>query len=274
MTKPNRLLRYSADRRSLATVACGLLLLVAPLAINFSAAALWIRFPFAALFCLISSVVNHNHMHRPIFYSHALNVGLNALLSIGRGHSATGIVVPHNHNHHVHAGSRNDWISPRFAGRGPGVVRIPRYIVSVSANMAFQRWKKNAPKLSRRWRLSSFLEKAVLWALVGSVFMFWGLNHVLTTFVIPWAAGLAMLVAVNLLQHEGVNNGSRDFVGSFTNWLLFNNGYHTVHHLYPSLHWSRLPEKHRQICHQKPHEYEEPSLLLYLARMMITRAPE
>ena len=30
------------------------------------------------------------------------------------------------------------------------------------------------------------------------------------------------------------------------NALLFNNGYHTVHHLKPGVHWSQTPELHAQ----------------------------
>lgn len=36
-------------------------------------------------------------------------------------------------------------------------------------------------------------------------------------------------------------NGARNFVGPVINYLTFNNGYHTIHHMYPTMHWSRLP---------------------------------
>jgi fatty acid desaturase len=52
---------------------------------------------------------------------------------------------------------------------------------------------------------------------------------------------------VNYLQHIETDTGSewnhsRNFVSPLLNALLFNNGYHTVHHLKPGLHWSRTPE--------------------------------
>jgi fatty acid desaturase len=247
-------------------VVCCLALLLAPLAVEFSPAAMAVRLPAIALLCFVASIVNHNHMHAPMFRHHALNVALNILLSLARGHSATGIVVPHNLNHHVHEGSGEDWIAPHFAGRGPGVLRLARYIAVASANMAVRRWAASAPTLPRRWRASALLEKAALWLLVLATLFFAGWKGLLLILVLPWLAGLAMLVGVNLLQHEGVREGSRDFTGPLTNWLLFNNGYHTVHHLFPALHWSRLPGKHRETA---PRAHEERSLLRYLARMTV-----
>ena len=269
--KARPLLRYSEDVRSVGAVACCLAVLLAPLAFEFSAEAMAARTMVAAFLCFVASIVTHNHMHAPMLRARALNVALNVALSLARGHSATGIVVPHNLNHHVHEGSREDWIAPLLAGRGPGVLRLVRYVAVASANMAVRRWAKTAPRLPRRWRASSLLEKAALWLLVLAVLLFAGWKGLVTILVLPWLAGLAMLVGVNLLQHEGVRDGSRDFVGPIVNWLLFNNGYHTIHHMFPRLHWSRLADKHREMARGRPRAHDEPSILRYLAKMMVSR---
>jgi len=75
------------------------------------------------------------------------------------------------------------------------------------------------------------------------------------------------IVSMNMLQHDGCDpnvdldssvevknwNGARNFVGPVVNYLTFNNGYHTIHHMHPTMHWSRLAEEHtRQVkpnCH-------------------------
>ena len=78
----------------------------------------------------------------------------------------------------------------------------------------------------------------------------------------PWAGGLALPVAVNLFQHDGLEAPrARDFKHPVLNWLLFNNGYHAAHHAAPTLHWSRLPAEHaRRVGEGTLAEVAEPFL--------------
>src|SRR5207248_11273423 len=67
---------------------------------------------------------------------------------------------------------------------------------------------------------------------------------------------------VNYPQDVGTDtfrewNHSRNLVGPMLNPVLFNNGYHTVHHLKPGVHWSELPALHAQHVH-----HIDPSLLV------------
>ena len=36
---------------------------------------------------------------------------------------------------------------------------------------------------------------------------------------------------------------SMNTVGNLLNFLIFNQGYHSVHHRYPGIHWSQIPDK-------------------------------
>jgi beta-carotene hydroxylase len=109
------------------------------------------------------------------------------------------------------------------------------------------------------------MEQAAIWLLLGIVLVFdW--RQFFWVFALPWLAGQWFIVTINLLQHEGLDAddvllGSRNVTGTWGNWLLFNNGYHTAHHLRPALHWSALPAFHRQeLAPRLPPELDSASL--------------
>jgi fatty acid desaturase len=59
------------------------------------------------------------------------------------------------------------------------------------------------------------------------------------------------MMFTNYLQHvrcdpNSRDNHSRNFVAPWVNWLVFDAGYHTVHHENPSVHWSRYRELHQR----------------------------
>jgi len=60
--------------------------------------------------------------------------------------------------------------------------------------------------------------------------------------------GVYLTMYVNVCANYSVEvknyNGARNFVGPVVNFLTFNNGYHTIHHMHPTMHWSRLAGVH------------------------------
>ena len=80
------------------------------------------------------------------------------------------------------------------------------------------------------------------------------------------------IITMNLIQHDGCDpksewNHSRNFTGKLVNWFTLNNGYHTIHHITPGLHWSLLPAAHAEQVQPHIHpELDQPSLLAYLWR--------
>ncbi len=94
--------------------------------------------------------------------------------------------------------------------------------------------------------------------------------------VLPWGVSLAWLVGVNYVQHEDCDPDaefahSRNFTGRCTNWLLFNNGYHTAHHARPGLHWSETSSLHAQLAARIPQSLIEPSAIRYMIRRYLRR---
>jgi len=254
------LLRNPNDRRSLAFVGLTLAALVLPHMLDLPLA--WI--PFASALCFIASIVNHNHMHCRTFRRDQHNRWYNLALSIARGHSATGIVVPHQFNHHRESGARGDWIRPTLAGTGLGWLRLLRYVPRASLTMMIERGRTGAPVLPPRRQRGQDTERLFLAVVIGIA-----LVHDWKVFLLfnagPWLLGLCLLVGVNLLQHDACDPGeSRNFTGRMGNWLFFNNGYHTAHHLRPSAHWSALPALHAGLQPGRPQQYT--SILAYLWR--------
>jgi beta-carotene hydroxylase len=201
-------------------------------------------------------------MHCRVFRRDRDNLLFNLALSVARGHSATGIVVPHQFNHHEEAGSGGDWIRPALAGKGLGWVRLMRYVWRASISMMVERGRIGAPLLPQRRCRSQRLERLFLAAGIGAAALHdWRIFLLFD--VLPWLLGLCMLVAVNLLQHDACGVGeSRDFTGNVGNWMFFNNGYHSAHHLRPSVHWSALPALHAELGPTR----QFPSILTYLWR--------
>lgn len=223
----------------------------------------------ASWLCFTVSIINHNHMHCRMFRHNALNLTTNMALSLARGHTATGIVVPHHFNHHIEAGSDKDWIRPALAGTGLGWVRLPRYVVMASVTMMIQRLQPGAPALGYRYLSSLRLEKIFLFiAIAVAVLHDWRIFLLFN--VIPWMLGLTLLVGVNLLQHDACSpttplGESRNFTGMVGNWFFFNNGYHTAHHLRPSAHWCELPKLHATLRSSLPSaDLEQHSIFAYL----------
>ncbi|MDQ6685610.1 MAG: fatty acid desaturase [Pseudomonadota bacterium] len=274
-----RWLRHRADRRSLGVVALALWLLAVPY--------LWQPTGIGALawiggssaMCFLASLVAHNHMHCTTFRSAVLNRLLEIVLSLARGHTASGIVVPHHLNHHPLAARADDWIGPALAGSGVGWRRLVRYVLRASLNMLWQRRRPGAPKISLRRKSRARHEQICLGAVIALLLLLDWRTFALFT-VLPWLAGLAALVGVNLLQHDATEpelrlGESRNFTGTLGNWLCLNNGFHTAHHQAPGLHWSLLAQQHMALRDALPRrDLEQRSILGFLWRFAWSRTAD
>ena len=79
------------------------------------------------------------------------------------------------------------------------------------------------------------------------------------------------MIFINYIQHVHADpwseyNHSRNFVGKASNWLVFNNGFHTAHHESAGLHWSKLPEAHAKIAHLVDPELQQASIIAFSLR--------
>ena len=269
------LVKHSEDWRSLLFVALCFGLLATPffLALPTLLNPVWIL--STAMFCFCSCVINHNHVHYPISDQPLVNHWFGILLTLAKGHTSAGVIQAHNLNHHLYVGSQEDWIRTELAGKGYGSIRLARYIFNASVSMAKGRQNEPNKGLSPKIILRIKQERYVL---LMAIFILIILDfNTFTLYVaLPWAMGIIMLVGVNLLQHDHCIIGSRydhsrNFTGALGNWFFFNNGYHTVHHNNPALHWTQLADFHKhQVRPYIDPRFEQQSILKYLFETIYT----
>lgn len=251
--KPYRLLprlRYRADLRTLGFVvmALGLLggawsgLLRTPLAVAAS-----------YLMAFVCCVIAHNQMHRTVFHGRLWNRVFQLFLMFGSGQPPTGIITAHNERHHGDPDSAHDFVRTSLADSRWNFVNLLVFpFLSVAAMLRekpddLSRWKNSRPRLYRQ----AVLERSVFYGVL-CVFAIVDWRATLLFLVLPWLGAQLTLVGMNLLQHQDCDTGSefdhsRNITGTLANWILLNNGFHTAHHLRPSLHWSLLPDFHRRV---------------------------
>jgi fatty acid desaturase len=220
-------------------------------------------FPLAFIAC----VINHNHQHHPTFVPGPLNRLFGILLSWATGVPATAIVPMHNHNHHVHNNHEADFVRASLVRFRWNLLNLLLFPVVAFVHYApvktreLKQWRSARPQLYRQL----WLERLALYPLWAGL-LFLGPIETLVYILLPQLFGQWGILAINHLQHAGCDpdseyNHSRNFVGRWLNWWVFNNGFHTAHHARPGLHWSRLPDLHAQLRGQLDPELERRSLL-------------
>ena len=269
-----RVLEHTEDRRSVLVGGGIVALTVAPYVHRLDPRWAVAYAPVMGVLVLSAWSIVHNHIHARLFRRAALNEAACYLASIATGHAPTALVLSHTHNHHVHIGTPQDWSRPAMAGHGPGVLRLLRYAVQTPLSMARGRNQPGAPALAPRLARQGRREKRFVLAVVIAALAVD--PRTFAAFTLPtWVIGTVLFLGVNLLQHDACDPGSalchsRDFTSPVMNWLFFNGGYHTAHHLRPALHWSRLPAEHaRRVGARQRRDLEAHSILAFLIRNYI-----
>jgi beta-carotene hydroxylase len=227
----------------------------------------WLLLPLTCVLAFIACIIKHNHIHCRTFTSHRWNRALEFLLGFCTGQSTAAIIPVHNERHHAHNHTEEDFVRSslvNFRWNWVNLLVFPFAVVRLvhqnkSADIA--RWRAEKPGLYRRVQQERLAVLALFLLLLAANW-----KATLLYVGLPWVFGQWGIVTINLLQHQGCNHTSeydhsRNITGRFINWLFLNNGFHTAHHLHPTLHWSRLAERHHQQIepHIRP-ELNQPSL--------------
>jgi fatty acid desaturase len=241
------ILRYSADWRSLMVIA---LTLTAAFLVWSGACAHPLLWCASIGLMYICFSVNHNHQHVQMSRYRWLNRIIDFALTLCQGLPATVIVYAHNIDHHTHCDSPED-------AMWTGHVRTRNHLARLFFYPGVAAWRyrlvrkkvATATKVKNPAFARRVVVQQIFLATAVATMLFFKPLATLMVFIIPWALVHLWGLNSNFMQHEAcehthADNHSRNFVGRFFNWMLFNGGYHTIHHERPSLHWSLIPRAH------------------------------
>lgn len=240
--------------------------------------------PLLMYFSFACAAIAHNSMHCDVFYSKTLEEVWRIVLSLSYGHPVNTFLPGHNLSHHVYLQQHKDLMrTDQMTYRWP-FLNFLLFQPQVAPKIFIQdlhymrtRWTR-ARQLNKmcRYTVTTILQGGLVVGALGYL-MSQSWRKALLYWVIPRLFAQWAIVTMNLLQHDGCDsleeknlNFARNFVGPSLNYLMFNNGFHTIHHQMPNTHWSQLPYMHKRIVapHIRP-DLDQTSMLLYIWKTYI-----
>jgi fatty acid desaturase len=274
-------LRFAADVR---TVLWSLVLFPGVVGLAFSmhgrvALASLLPLSLYAGFC--AGVLAHYHNHCPVFEGRRTNALYSIWVSIFYGYPIFAWIPTHNMNHHKFVNGPGDaTITWRYTKRDTFVAAAVYFFVSsywqaelIKAYIAQARATNRAR--FRQIALQYVCVVGVHAGVLALAILTRGVGLGLAVYACSLGASAAMglwgMMFINYIQHVHCDpssrwNHSRNFVGRFGNWLVFNSGYHTAHHEKAGAHWSTLPKIHASIAAGIDPELNQPSIVGYLVK--------
>jgi len=250
-------LRFIADRR---TLVWALLLFPALPVLSYARPALapWLL-PFALYLSYCSGVLAHYHNHAPVFRDKRLNSLYSAWLSFFYGCPLFVWIPTHNRNHHRYLDGPGDATRTSLLARKDSFWAALCYparsaLAQMPAVLGYARAARTKhPARFRQIVLESATVVLGHAAAAGLAFFLYGLARGALLYAcalgIPACYAAWSMMFTNYLQHVGCDHASaddhsRNAVSRWMNWLVFEAGYHTVHHEHPGSHWSAYPAMH------------------------------
>jgi fatty acid desaturase len=227
------------------------------------------------LFMAVSvAIIAHNHNHVPMWRSRPLNILTDYWLTLFYGFPAFGWIPTHNKNHHLLNNKQGDYTITWRLSEKNNIFTLLSY---PTVSSYFQQ-KPIAGHLKKLWRSdrTKFSLAASQYALLGVYYaaaIFWNWKKALLYIVVPHQVSLFSILIFNYVQHvhtdeESEYSHARNFTG-LINLALFNNGFHTIHHKAPGIHWSKTPAAQKEIEHLIDPSLNERSFWWYMLRVYL-----
>jgi fatty acid desaturase len=264
------MLKYKADVKTLLYIVITTTLFTLQWHYGFN----WLAYIVYLHFSVAVAVITHNHNHLNIWTKKWLNILTDWWLTVFYGMPIFAWIPTHNRNHHRYTNKEPDTTRTYRHTENNDVVALLQY-PSISGYNQMKEGvipymqELKAKNKEQYYQNMGQLAVLILWLVF---FFVWSWKKALLYVLIPQQVSQFMVITFNYVQHvhadeESEYNHSRNFMG--VNTFLFNNGYHTAHHMRASLHWSETPAAHEKIAHLIAPELNESSFWGYLFRTYI-----
>lgn len=235
--------------------------------------AIWLAAPLLVLTCFFSffgAVATHNTVHAPVFKQRWMNRAFQVVLTLTYGHPVSAFVPGHNLSHHKYTQSRRDVMRTSKMAFKYNLFNVLFFFSRLGKDILFADMKyfKAMYRRNPPWFRQMMIEAVVFVGTMAALLLLDWKKFILYV-IIPHQYAAWGIVTMNFLQHDGTDqdtkyNHSRNFVGKLVNYWTYNNGFHSIHHDVPGLHWSLLPAAHAEKIAPHIHpELDQPSLIAY-----------
>jgi fatty acid desaturase len=227
----------------------GVALAFLPFAIELPLPALALAWLASTIARSIAPVHQHCHAHLPVFRQRPLDAAYDVILMLASGNTTAVWELQHVRGHHREylGRDRDPANNDRFGGG-----RL-RFTILGDAMSIVDAWRFGRDDRRARGRLV-----AQLAIQIGVLALVVRANAALAVafFIVPWFLLRWAVFWFSYAQHDSVPmhdvySGSVTHFG-WTNRMYLNVGHHTAHHEKPTLHWTRLPARTRQIVDRMP----------------------
>jgi beta-carotene hydroxylase len=275
-------LRHRSDAR---TLVWAFVLMPAAATLQYARPALagWLL-PVSAYLAYSAGVIAHNHNHSPTFVARRMNGLFANWISFFYGYPVFAWIPTHNENHHKFVNGPGDATSTLGMKRENGLIAAVTFpLRSASAQIPLiARFLERTSRKNPRAYAAFAVQKIVVFlghpAACGLAVGLHGFSTGALVYAsalgIPAVGALWGLMFTNYVQHVDCDPSSRwrrsrDFVSSWMNFFVFDNGFHTVHHEQPGLHWSETRAAHARIAHLLDPRLQEGSIFGYALKTYV-----
>jgi fatty acid desaturase len=243
--------------------------------------------PVGLYLAFAAGAIVHNHNHSPVFTGRRANVAYGVWLSVFYGFPIFSWIPTHNRNHHRFRNADGDVTRTWRLSSEHTLLRalvFPTISSYWQAGLLAQ-FVRDARRRNPPMFRAIVVETAGVIVAHAALFLLAVQLHGLSRGALTYAAafGLPALFApwsmmfVNYVQHvhcdpASRHDHSRNFVGAGWNWLMFNAGYHTVHHENPGTHWSEYRLLHEQLAKDIHPSLNERSLAWFCLKNYVLGA--